>query len=101
MPVALRSGGGNFSAFRQVLARLDGPQQAAMSQRFFLVEGARIIAKATLNQLLNFPCPRCRDVRCVSVESETATAILPRICPMRRTCESEVLSAYYVTMGAA
>jgi phage FluMu protein Com len=57
------------------------------------------MATATLNQLLKFPCPHCQDVRRVSVESETATVILPRICPMRRSCESEVLRAYYLTMG--
>jgi phage FluMu protein Com len=52
------------------------------------------MAKVTLNQLLNFPCPHCQHVRRVSVASETATVILPTIYPMRRSCESEVLRAY-------
>ena len=56
------------------------------------------MAKVTLNQVLHdFPCPHCQYVRRVSVESETATVILPRICPTRRSCESEVLRAYYLT----
>ena len=59
------------------------------------------MTKATLNQLLNFSCPRCQHVRCVSVKSETATVILPRICPMRWACESEVLRAYHLTMEEA
>jgi len=57
------------------------------------------MAKATLSQLLNFPCPHCQDVRRMSVKNETANVILPRICTMRRSCESEVLRAYYLTMG--
>lgn len=57
------------------------------------------MAKAMLNQVHDFPCPHCQYVRRVSVESETATAIiLARVCPTRWACESEVLRDYYVTM---
>ena len=59
------------------------------------------MAKATLNQLLKFPCPHCQDVRRMSVGSDAATVILPRLCPMKPACESEVLRAYYLTMGDA
>mgnify|MGYP003576473290 FL=1 len=55
--------------------------------------------KASLNQLLKFPCPHCRETRRVSVESEAATVILPRLCPTRASCETEVLRGYYLTMG--
>ena len=55
--------------------------------------------KAALNQLHDYPCPHCKYVRHVSVEGERATVVLPRTCPMRHTCEREVLRAYYLTMG--
>ena len=59
------------------------------------------MAEGTLTQQLDFPCLHCNYLRRVSVESETATVILPTICPMRRACEREVLRAYYVTIGEA
>jgi phage FluMu protein Com len=37
-----------------------------------------MVAKATLSQLLNFPCPHCQDVRRMSVKSETATMGEPK-----------------------
>jgi hypothetical protein len=55
--------------------------------------------KASLNQLLKFPCPHCREIRRVSVEIEMATVILPKSCPTRTNCETEVLRRYYLTMG--
>jgi hypothetical protein len=57
------------------------------------------MTKATLNQLLRFPCPHCQYARHVSVEDKRATVILPRICPTKPACEREVLRAYYLTMG--